>query len=93
MEIVHVPGENRGDIFIYALSTCGWCGKMKAWLNERGLEYRYVDVDQVPSVEEGRVMHEVRKWNPRCNFPTVVVNQKECFAGYQPERLAELLGL
>ena len=91
MQIVHVPGVNRGDIFLYTLSTCGWCKKMKAFLNEQGLEYRYVDVDLVHPSEEKPVMEEVRRWNPQCTFPTVVVNKSACFSGFQPEKLAGLL--
>ena len=45
MEIVHVAGEDRGEIMLYTLSTCVWCRKMKRWLDEKGFAYSYVDVD------------------------------------------------
>ncbi len=91
MDVVHVEGKNVGDIFLYTLSTCGWCGKMKAWLKEKGWAFGYVDVDLVPPAEERDVMDKVRSWNPQCTFPTVVVNQSACFAGYQPAKLEEIL--
>jgi glutaredoxin-like protein NrdH len=93
MDIVHVNGEKKGEIFLYTLSTCGWCRKMKTWLNERSLDYSYVDVDLVSPEEEAEVMGQVSHWNPRCNFPTVVVNRSVCLTGYQPEKLREILGL
>ena len=93
MDIIHVAGEERGEIMIYALSTCVWCRKMKRWLDEKGLAYSYVDVDLESGEEKDAVMEEVEHWNPLCSFPTVVVDQKECFVGFKPERLAELVGL
>jgi glutaredoxin len=92
MKVEHVDGQNLGKIFLYALSTCAWCRKMKRWLDENGCEYSYIDVDLVAKTERETVMDEVRKWNPSCSFPTVVVNDRECLTGYDPERLQEILG-
>jgi len=43
--VKNVQGNNAGDIFLFALSTCVWCRKTKSLLNELGVEYSYVDVD------------------------------------------------
>ena len=91
MEIKHVDGKDRGDIFLYTLSTCAWCKKMKRWLDKKGLGYSYVDVDLEPAESKEAVMEEVRRWNPKCSFPTVVVNRKDSFVGFKPDRLKELL--
>ena len=91
MNTVHVKGKDRGDIFLYTLSTCGWCRKTKEWLDGKGLSYSYVDVDLEPAGSKEDVMDEVRRWNPRCSFPTVVINGKDCFVGYKPDKLEELL--
>ena len=45
VEVNKVDGKNVGDIFMYALSTCVWCRRTKALLNELGIAYQYVDVD------------------------------------------------
>jgi hypothetical protein len=50
-----------------------------------------VDVDRETGAEKETVMEEVERWNPLCSFPTVVVDQKECFVGFKPERLQELV--
>ncbi|MCK5352247.1 glutaredoxin family protein [bacterium] len=92
MEIVHVAGEDRGEIMLYTLSTCVWCRKMKRWLDEKGFAYSYVDVDLESVGEKEAVMEEVERWNPLCSFPTVVVGQRECFVGFKPERIVELIG-
>lgn len=92
MEVVHVPGEDRGEIMLYTLSTCVWCKKMKGWLDKKGYAYSYVDVDRETGSEKKAVMKEVERWNPLCSFPTVVVDQKECFVGFKPDKLQELIG-
>jgi glutaredoxin-like protein NrdH len=93
METMHVAGEDRGEILLYTLSTCVWCRKMKRWLNESGFAYSYVDVDLESGDEKAAVMEELERWNPLCSFPTVVVDQKECFVGFKPEKLIEIIEL
>ena len=92
MNVIHIPGEERGEILLYALSTCTWCRKMKRWLDEKGFAYSYVDVDLESGQEKDVVMEELERWNPLCSFPTVVVDQKECFVGFKPEKLMEIIG-
>ena len=91
MDIKHVAGKNKGKVFVYALSTCGWCKKTKAFLNENGVEYSYVDVDLEAGEEKTKALDEVRKWNPNCSFPTVVVNDATCLVGFQPDKMKETL--
>jgi len=91
MEIKHVKGKNKGDILLYTLSTCGWCKKTKQLLNEKGAAYSYVDVDLLDDEENERVMEEVRKWNPSCSFPTIVVNGEHCIQGYKPDELLKVI--
>lgn len=93
MDIVHIPGQNRGSIFLYALSTCVWCKKTKLFLDELKVEYRYVDVDLVPTEERDGVVAEMAQRNPARNFPTVVINDKDVIVGFHLERMKELLGL
>ena len=83
VEINQVEGEDRGDVMLYAISTCVWCKKTKRLLKKLGVAYKYVDVDQLSSEERDQVEEEVRKWNPRCSFPTLVFNQKTCVVGFK----------
>lgn len=93
MQINYVKGENKGDILIYTLSTCVWCKKTKAFLNEMKLEYRYIDVDLLSPEEEEKAIEDIKKWNPSCSFPTVIINNKDSHAGFHPEKIKESLGL
>ena len=55
------------------------------------MEYSYVDVDLEAGEEKTKALDEVRKWNPNCSFPTVVVNDATCLVGFQPDKMKETL--
>lgn len=80
-------------VMLYALSTCGWCKKTRAFLDENSVQYDYVYVDVLQGEEKERAMAEVGRWNPRLSFPTVVVDDRESVAGFKEDRLREVLGL
>ena len=87
-----VPGRKRGDVLLYALSTCGWCRKTKDLLDDLGVEYRYIDVDLLDSEAKSKAIKEITDWNPRCSFPTMVINNDRCIVGYQADKIREALG-
>jgi glutaredoxin len=91
MKIEHVNGENRGKVLLYALSTCGWCRKTKEFLKKLGVEYSYIYVDLVEESEKDKVIENVKKFNPRCSFPTIVINDKKCIVGYKEDEIREVL--
>ena len=93
MAKIRVSGKDKGDVFIYALSTCGWCRKMKTLLGDLGVEYCYVDVDLEEGVERETVTTELTKWNPKLSFPTVVINQEKCIIGFDETAIKEALGI
>lgn len=92
MDIKHVPGKNKGKVMLYALSTCGWCRKTKKLFDKMGIEYDYIDVDLLQEDEKELARKEVKHWNPRGSFPTVVFNYKICVVGYDEEKLKEAIG-
>jgi glutaredoxin-like protein NrdH len=91
LEPKHVEGTiNKHKVLIYTLTTCGWCRKTKALLAELGVTYEYVDVDDQESDNKELARQEVMKWNPACSFPTVVLDDHECFVGFQEDKIREL---
>lgn len=90
-DIKHVPGRNAGHIMLYALSTCGWCAKTKKLLDEMGVEYDYQYVDHLQGEEREQAMSEVESWNPRCSFPTLVINDETCIVGYKDDDIRRAL--
>ena len=91
MKKMHVNGENKGKILLYGLSTCGWCKKTKKLLDDLGVEYHYVYADHLEGNERKKTMEEIKKWNPRCSFPTLIINDKKCIIGFKEEKIREAL--
>jgi glutaredoxin-like protein NrdH len=88
----HIEGENRGDVKLYALSTCIWCRKTRELLKELGVDYYKVEVDLLDKDDKKEAMEEVKEWNPDCSFPTLVVNGQQCIVGYKPDDIRKALG-
>lgn len=82
MNIEHVTGKNAGKVMLYALSTCGWCRKTKQLLGDMGIAFDFVDVDLLHGKEREETMEAVKKWNPACSFPTLVINENKCIVGF-----------
>ena len=91
MEYEHVDGREKGKIVLYALSTCVWCRRTKKLLGELGVAYDYVFIDQKSGEERELYKDEIRKHNPRCSYPTLVLNDERCIVGYQDEEIREAL--
>ena len=91
VEIEKVKGEKKGKIMLYALSTCGWCRKTKQLLDSLGVEYSYVYVDYLEGDDSENTMDEIKKWNPKCSFPTLVINDKKCIIGFNEDEILEAL--
>jgi glutaredoxin-like protein NrdH len=93
MDVKHIDGQNKGDIMLYAISTCAWCKKTKKFLKSLGVEYRYIDVDMLEPAEKKKIDGEVMKWNPQRNYPMMVINNKKCIVGYKEDEIKEALHL
>jgi glutaredoxin-like protein NrdH len=92
MKLEHVPGRNKGEIVLFALSTCGWCGKTKALLNKLGVEYSFVFVDLLSLDEREEALTQMLRYNPGGSFPTLVINDRRVIVGYREEEITEELG-
>jgi len=91
MKMNQVAGKDKVQIIVYALSTCVWCRKTKELLDRLGVEYASVDVDLLQGDEKSKATEEVKNMNPRCSFPTLVING-QCIVGYDEQRIRETLG-
>jgi glutaredoxin-like protein NrdH len=90
MTIEHVAGEKMAEVMLYALSTCVWCQKTRALLEELGVDYSYEYVDLLAGDEKQQAMRAVERWNPRFSFPTVVINDK-AIIGFKENEIREAL--
>ncbi|MGB3092081.1 MAG: glutaredoxin family protein [Candidatus Zixiibacteriota bacterium] len=89
MKLKQVSGEDQGKVVLFALSTCGWCKKTKRLLNDLGVAYSYVDVDQAEEDEKAEAVEQLKKWNPRSSFPTLVIDDKRCIVGFKEDEITD----
>lgn len=93
MTVEHVPGKKAGRAMLYALSTCVWCKKTKELLDKLGVAYDYEYVDLLRGDDKEKVMDVVKKWNPTCSFPVLVLNDEKCIVGFQEDEIRRALKL
>lgn len=91
MKMERVRGRQKGDIRLYALSTCGWCAKTKDLLNQMGVEYQYAFVDRLSQDEMEKALQEVEQYNPSGSFPTLVINGSKVIVGFREAEIREAL--
>ena len=91
--IVIVNGEKDDhDIFALTLSTCQWCKKGKQWLIEKGYTHKFLDVDLLPYDDKQELKRSIRNlFETMIRYPFLIIDGKEFFAGYNPEKWEEML--
>jgi len=92
VDVEHVEGKDKGKVFLYALSTCIWCRKTKKLLDSLGIEYSYVFMDNLDEKEKDKRMEELEKLNPRCSFPTLVINDEKVIVGFKEDEIKKEIG-
>ncbi len=80
------------DVKLYALSTCIHCQDTKEFLNKSGVDYKCVEIDKVTGEERQKVIEEVKQYNPKCSFPTILIGDK-VIVGFLEDELKEALKL
>lgn len=93
MGIKHVDGDNKANLILYTLSTCIWCKRTKLFLQQQGIGYDYIDVDSLDGDEKEKTLEEIKRWNPRCSFPSLVINGEKCVVGFDEDKIREAVGL
>lgn len=92
IEYTHVDGIDKGEVKLFALSTCVWCKRTKQLLTSLGIAYDYVFVDLLDGDRKEEVTEAVKIHNPRCSYPTLVINNSDCIVGFKKELIEEALG-
>ena len=77
---------------IYSLSTCSHCTATKKLLADCTVQYDFVDVDLLEGEERAAILEDVKKFNPRCSFPTIIIGNV-VIVGYKENKIKEALGL
>jgi len=83
--------KNHG-IKLYALTTCIHCKDTKKFLDKCGVDYDCVHVDKLSGDERRQAIDEIKKCNPGCAFPMLLIGDK-VIIGFKAEEIKEALNL
>jgi glutaredoxin-like protein NrdH len=81
-----------GGITLYALSTCIWCRKTRRLLDSLDVNYTLIEMDLLSPQEQQEAANEVRRWNPSCNYPVLVLHAEQAILGYREDEIRKELG-
>ena len=76
---------------VYALSTCPWCKKTKKLLDEKGVNYEVVDLDQLQGEAQKEALEQVDRLTSKRSFPLIKIGDT-VIQGYKEEEIREALG-
>ena len=80
------------DVKIFSLSTCSHCKATKRFLGDCTIKYEFVDVDLLKGDERKAIIEDVKKFNPRWSFPTIIIGDK-VIVGFKEKEIKEALGM
>ena len=80
------------SVKIYSLTTCSHCKSTKNFLRDCSVMYDFVDVDLLEGEERKAILEDVKKFNPKCSFPTIIIGDK-VIVGFKEKDIKEALGL
>lgn len=92
MQTTKVEGSNKKHkVFLYTLSTCGWCKKTKELLKEKGVAYEYIDLDKCSKEDQKTAVEELKAKNLPVAFPVIVVNDDVVIQGFKKDDIIEAI--
>ncbi len=77
---------------IFTLSTCSHCKATKKFLNDNGIKFEFVDVDQFQGAEREEILEDVVQYNPQRSFPTIIIGDK-IIIGFKEDDIRKVLGI
>lgn len=83
---------DKQDVSILTISTCQWCKRCKAYLKDREIKYKYIDVDNVSIEQKSKILQYLREnYKPdRIAYPFLICDDK-FVVGYDPNKYEELM--
>ena len=77
---------------LFSLSTCSHCKATKTLLNECAVKYDFTDVDLLTGKERTAILEDVKKFNPNCSFPTIIIGDS-VIVGFKEKEIKAALKL
>jgi glutaredoxin-like YruB-family protein len=66
-----VNGRPAPRIIVFTSPSCGWCGKVKSYLREKGFRFKDVDISKDPHAAQ-----DVVRKTGQMGVPVVLINSK-----------------
>ncbi len=89
-----VEGKRKDHkVFVYALSTCGWCKNTKQFLKDNEVEYEYMDVDTCTREEKRAAVAHLKEKGAPLAFPVIIVDDDRVINGFKLDAIREALDL
>jgi glutaredoxin len=83
---------NKLKPILYTLSTCVHCKATKRFLKSHGIEYDYIDVDNLDETEKEDVRSEMVRLSGTYRFPTIVIGDT-VIVGFYEDKIRAALGI
>jgi glutaredoxin-like protein NrdH len=77
---------------MYTLSTCSHCKAAKKFMSDHAVAHQCTDVDLLSGEERKSMIEEVKKYNPSCSFPTILIGDK-VIVGFNESAIRKALGI
>jgi len=78
--------EGKGmpeNLSLLSLSTCGFCRSARTYLTDRGLAFRYLELDSLSPEDKTEMKSEFKnKFGRRPSFPSLVINGERFLIGF-----------
>ena len=91
MNWTKVEGQDKGEIQVYALSTCIWCRRAKELFESAQVAFSYIYVDRLEGEERSEAMAEMESMTSDVAFPLIVHNRETVIKGFQEDALKGII--
>jgi len=92
METKKVEGSNtKHKVFLYTLSTCGWCKKTKQLLKDKEVAYEYIDLDTCSKEDQKKAIEILKEKKIPVAFPVILVNDDTIIQGFKKNDILEAI--
>lgn len=81
-------GDETPQVIMYCRSWCGDCRRARAWLQEQGIPFTEIDVEEDEEAHSKAAGHN----DGHLHTPTFEVGDGVC-VDFRPEKLKQLLGI
>jgi glutaredoxin-like protein NrdH len=82
----------KPNVKLYSLSTCGHCNQVKKFLSDINVAFEYQDLDLLARDERDNILSDMRRFNPLCTLPTLVIGDA-VIIGFDEAQIRRALGI